>query len=605
MRAIDSMGSHAARAERCARVSSLLIFPLGLTLVACGGPDASAEVAESPQEASRTALHVEAFSHEDPPPNSPVDNRFLTPVGESTQALHGLEGTLSATETSMLASIPAGDLGSPGQSIFPGFSVDFFTHEGHLVAMDREIIRSTGPGSYWSLILSPGRIWSEPGDEGRSRASLPFALVGDEYNEAHNGILTFVFDDGQASSAYFQVTQETALWSQVDFWGWLPMEYAPGTLEQRDALLSSYAEELEDLTPVRPWSELEDQYEVGTVSEFSPGMPPVGVSTAGLIVDGVIYLQPCLTRHGEFPYCRQMRHGVFSVTKSLGMAVTMLRLAEKHSDDVFDLSIADYITIGADHGGWRDVTFGDALNMTTGVGDNVPERVEPNVMHGDEDAAKFFTFLQAPSRAEKLRACFTYADYSWGPGEIARYNSCNTFLLSAALDSLLSSLEGPTADAWAMVVEEVLRPIGIRHAPIMRTVEPDGSRGISIFGYGLYLTPDDVAKLSRLFMNGGAHGGLQLLHAGKLAEALFLTPVVGLPTGERNDVGEFTYHMSFNGMPYRMPDGTVWRIPFATGYGGNHVVLVPNGVTVFRFADSGVYGVRSMIEAARAVRPFP
>lgn len=381
------------------------------------------------------------------------------------------------------------------------------------------------------------------------------------------------------------------------------MEYAPREIEQRDSLLASYTEELEDAIPIRPWSELEERYEIGSIAEFSPGMPPVGVSAAGLIVDDVVYLQPCLTRHGEFPYCRHMRHGVFSVTKSFGMALTMLRLAEKHGEDLFDLRIADYVTIGADHDGYRDVTFGDALNMTTGVGDDVPERVEPNVMHGDEE--KFFTFLQAPSRAEKLRACFTYADYSWGPGDIARYNSCNTFLLSAALDSLLSKLEEPTADPWAMVVEEVLWPIGIRHAPIMRTVEPDGSRGTPIFGYGLYLTPDDVAKLSRLFLDGGAHGGLQLLHAGKLAEALFLTPVAGLPTGEFNDDGALTYHMSFNGIPYRTADGMAWRIPFATGYGGNHVVVVPNGVTVFRFSDSGVYGVRSMIEVASAVRPFP
>ena len=45
-------------------------------------------------------------------------------------------------------------------------------------------------------------------------------------------------------------------------------------------------------------------------------------------VDGVLYLRGCHTRAGPYPYCRHMRHGVFSVTKSLGAAVTLLRLAQ-------------------------------------------------------------------------------------------------------------------------------------------------------------------------------------------------------------------------------------------------------------------------------------
>jgi CubicO group peptidase (beta-lactamase class C family) len=579
-----------------------------VALVGCGSPGTSAEaaLADKPQSTGQEAsLSARILLGAKPAPTAPVHNRLLAPTEDSGPPLHGLEGRLSIPETRMNASVPAGDLGDAGQMWLPGFSVDFLTAGDHLVALDREIVRSTGPRSYWNIILSPGRIWSEPGDDGRSRASIPFVLVGDEYNEAHNGILTFVFDSLNASSAFFQVTQETALWNQVDLWGLLPLEYEPGEISRRNALQADYAEELDNETPVRSWSDLEDRFAVGTAAEFNLGMDPVGVSAAGLIVDDVIYLQPCHTRHGDFPYCSQMRHGVFSVTKSFGAALTMLRLAEKYGEGVFDLKIADFVSIEADHDGWAGVTFGDALNMTTGVGDHVPRRVHPNIMHGDEDEAKFFTFLRAPSRAGKLQACFTYADYEWGPGEVARYNSCNTFLLSSALDSLVRSREGAGADTWGMVVKEVLHPIGIRHAPIMRTIENDGSTGIPIFGYGLYLRPDDVAKLSRLFLNGGANEGRQLLHPGRLAEALFRTDEIGLPTGDRNSIGAFTYHMSFNGMPYRTQDGSVRRIPFGTGYGGNHVVLMPNGIAAFRFADSGAYGIGPMVEAARAIRPIP
>jgi hypothetical protein len=52
-----------------------------------------------------------------------------------------------------------------------------------------------------------------------------------------------------------------------------------------------------------------------------------------------------------------MRHGVFSVTRSLGAAVALLRLAEKYGDSVFDLKIKDYVPVTATHAGWDDVTF--------------------------------------------------------------------------------------------------------------------------------------------------------------------------------------------------------------------------------------------------------
>jgi hypothetical protein len=89
-----------------------------------------------------------------------------------------------------------------------------------------------------------------------------------------------------------------------------------------------------------------------------------------------------------------------------------------------------------------------------------------------------------------------------------------------AMDGFLKSVEGADADIWDMVLEEVYRPIGIYHAPIMRTVEPDGGRGIPQFWVGLYPTVDDVAKVAILLRNGGQHQGQQLLHAGKVAEAL-------------------------------------------------------------------------------------
>jgi len=41
------------------------------------------------------------------------------------------------------------------------------------------------------------------------------------------------------------------------------------------------------------------------------------------------------------------------------------------------------------------------------------------------------------------------------------------------------------------------------------------------------------------------------------------------------------------------------------GFGGNLVVLLPNGITAFRFADGHHYDVDTMVLAGETVRPFP
>ena len=97
------------------------------------------------------------------------------------------------------------------------------------------------------------------------------------------------------------------------------------------------------------------------------------------------------------------------------------------------------------------------------------------------------------------------------------------------MDSFLKRQAGPQAHLWDMVMAEVFQPIGIFHAPIMQTQEQDGGRGIPPLAYGLYVTIDDVAKLTTLLQHGGLHQGQQLLSATKLAAALYKTAARGLP----------------------------------------------------------------------------
>ena len=536
---------------------------------------------------------------------APLDNRYFMPLGTWKDAKHKLEGTLTVAEFVMNNSSSDEEKDSVDPwDYFPGFAVDFFTHGTYLVPVQRETIHTFGEQSNWGIILSPGTVWSEPGDHGMSRASFPFALVNAVFNMTHNGLVTFVYDKARVSSLYLQVTQEPSPVYKPDLWGSAPMEYTPHKLKNRKILAARFAEEVQAQIPIRPFSELSKSVDPGLLETFNAGIEREEISATGLVWKDTLYLQPCNTRYGDYPYIRYMRHAAYSLTKAMGASIALLRLAEKYGDSVFDLKVADYVPITAAHDGWESVTFADALNHATGVGDHMPERVEPNVMQGDEDQPKFMTFLRAESRQEKLDVAFSYGNYPWGPGEVARYNSINTFILSAAMDAFLKRKESRDADIWNMVLTEVYKPVGILHAPIMRTIESDERTGLPPFGYGLYPNVDDVGKLSILLHNGGRLQGRQILHAGRLAEALFRTDVIGLPIGESNEYGELTYHLSYNSWPYPGEDGRLHRIPFSTGFGGNHWILLPNGISTFRFCDSNQYSVNSMIEVAGAICPF-
>ncbi len=538
---------------------------------------------------------------------APVNNEHFMPVGEHGPARHRFEGTLTVPEFELRVAEAATTYQPPnlpsGATIFPGVDIEFFVEDGILVPVRRGIIRPEGGSSMVQIIVSPGRVWSEPGDGGFSRASFPFATVNDYSNDSHNGIATFVFDENQVSSLQLQIVQEAASWAMLDFWGQTSMTYRPHAVAGRAQLAMKFAEERDREVPMRAWSEL-------SALNGGDSVPPIihqhgnrqGVSVAGLIVDGVIYAYPCRARYGDYPYCRQMRHGVYSVTKSIGAALSLLRLAQKFGPEVFDLRIADYVDIDVDHDGWEQVTFAHLLGMAAGIGYKSHKR-EPLKFQPSEDNQTFFAWMVSLSAEEKLTSAFNIGEnYPWGPGEVARYDSMHTFILGAAMDAYLKSKEGLDADIWQMAQQEVLEPLGAYHVPMMRTVESGGGRGLPIMGFGLYLRIDDVAKVAALLHGGGKYEGRQLLHPGKLAEALYQTESRGLPTGGLGQDHE--YQLSFWMKPFNDYKGCQTWLPKMVGYGGNIVMILPNRVTAFRFADNNQYSARDLAMAAHEVRPL-
>ena len=528
--------------------------------------------------------------------NSPIHNSAFAPSAQAINALHQLNGTLYIAETAMHLSLAPGAghcyLGKR-IDLFPECALEFTTSGNRLIPANRNIQRPLCGESYWDIILSPGRIWAEANDDGWSRAAFPFVLSHSMENDAHNGLGMFFFNDDKVSQIRLQITQQTApylLPKRFDAWGLLKTALAPTTTANPENIQTGFEVELKGYMPISPLASITTP-DILKDCQFNPGVETA--ITYGLITQDHIYASPAITRQGDYPFPQQMRHGVWSMTKSAAATLSMLRLARLYGDQVIDLRVADYVNVTSSHEGWQHLTLGDCLNMATGIGDgqltaepidiNADDKHDPEV--SPEDASRYRQWYEQTSAMGKVDACLKYGNYPWGPGKVARYRDPDLYMAGVVMDAYYRSREGPEADLWQLMLGDVYRAIGIHHLPMNRTIEDDGSAGIALMAFGLFLTLDDMAKIASLFHNGGRVGTEQLLSPGLLAAATDPLHAKGLATGDNTPDGAITYHMAFWHYPYRAQSGEVYYIPAMRGYGGNILLLLPNGMSAFRIAN--------------------
>jgi CubicO group peptidase (beta-lactamase class C family) len=252
---------------------------------------------------------------------------------------------------------------------------------------------------------------------------------------------------------------------------------------------------------------------------------------------------------------------------------------------VFDAKVVEYVEIPAEHDGWRDVKFRDLLNMASGVGFGSDKR-DPNDINDGYLEGNYAEWYEAPGVKDKVAALAKTPDLPWGPGEVVRYRDQDMFLLGVAMAEYLKRKEGSNADLWAMLMDEVYRPIGIHHAPTNRTIESDGSKGQAIMAFGYYPSLGDIAKIATLYQNKGRHGDDQILYAPMIGTMLAGPDDRGLPTGASNQYGGQRYFMSFWNARYDASESCKLYVPAMIGWGGNIVALMPNGMTGIRLSKN-------------------
>lgn len=584
---ITPEGMWPAWGENMSLRASLLLIAAATLLLLLTGNTASAQMADKITQ--QQLLDKAAVT-------GLVDNRAFLPSPAAGQARHDFNGSLQLSEIEMgtdPAAFKAPKVLGKNPKIFPGVSLAFFTKDGDLVPVDRDVIRmgSTLDGSsYWDMIVQPGRVWSEPGDGQWSRASFPFSLVHSIEGETHHGVATFLYNGKEVSDLRFQIVQQTAPYYIEDYftaWGRVPARYIPGGINDLALLRSNYAQERADRFPMAEWSSLEGKVGADKLADFESAMTQDEVLVSGLIVDGTLYLKPCKSAAGPLPYCDTAGFGVWSATKTLANAVALLRLAQKYGPEVFSAKVVDYVEIPAAHDGWRDVTFADLLNMASGVGFGTDKR-DPNDIEDGYLEGNYAEWYEAHSVKDKVDALAKTPDFPWGPGEVVRYRDQDMFLLGVAMAEYLKRKSG-NGDLWQMLMDEVYRPIRIHYAATNRTIESDGSKGHPIMAFGYYPSLSDLAKIATLYQNKGRQGDNQILYEPMIETMLAGAEDRGLPTGEHNAYGEGRYYMSLWNARYDAAENCKLYLPAMLGWGGNIVALMPNGMTGIRLAKNWNY----------------
>jgi len=476
----------------------------------------------------------------------------------------------------------------------PEFEFSFVQQDGYLVPVQRGLILTDH--SSWNYHLEPGRVWNEPGDDGFSRVSFPFALTWKGSNAILNGTMSFLFNEDQISKVWYQVTQETTISTSLDLWGLLEAVYYPEKLPDSDQIKSDFSEEIMNRFPTKPIEALKEDYPDIDLSAFGYGVSRERMTWYGLVINGVQYLGGCQTRYGQYPYCEYLRAPSYSTAKSAFASLALMRLAEKYHQPVPELLIKDYVPEASQSiGNWDDVTFNHTLDMATGNYETSERMVDEE--HWDTDP-----FWNEDYFDDRIQAAFNWP-HSSPPGDVWVYRTFDTFILSEAMQNYLQSIEGDQADIFQFVVDEIYKPLKMGPGVFSSVRTKDNNwQGLPVGGYGIWWVPDDLAKLTSFLNNDqGQINGEQILDPVQLMSALQQDPQ---DRGVVRD-GNGRYNNAFWADQYtssRDSFCSFW-VPHMYGYSGIVVALIPNGTAYYYASDNQEFKTSKAIQELDLIIP--
>jgi hypothetical protein len=242
---------------------------------------------------------------------------------------------------------------------------------------------------------------------------------------------------------------------------------------------------------------------------------------------------------------------------------------------------------------WRDISFSNALDMATGRYRTPADQI-------DENALTSSRFFLSTTHAEKIEiACNLYPRRET-PGRRWVYHTTDTYVLGAAMAAYWREAHGAHADFFNdVLVEGVFAPLRLSTA-IRATRRTADAERQPFTGWGLTLTPDDIAKLGAYLTS---HESQTLVAQAPLDAALQRNAIDrGLEAGGpalRDNNGFWAYNAQ-SALDCAEP---IW-IPFLSGFGGVIVTLMPNGVVYYYVSDGGDWAWARAARAAQTIAPM-
>lgn len=476
----------------------------------------------------------------------------------------------------------------------PEFEFQFVQTGSHIFPLQRGSIASSHPN--WEYVLAPGRVWQENGDNGYSRAAIPFALQQRNANCVHNGVMSFLFKgDGSVSKVAYQISSETCLYFKADWWGLLSAGYTPQAIAGQSQLIQDYQDEIAARIPTKPLSALASDYPGTDYTVFaSPGSTDAShVSTAGFVIDGIHYRGDCVTRNGDYPYCDSLVVPSYSTAKSLFAGVAMMRLEQQYPG-VRNSIVADYVSDCYSAGNWGDVTLDNVLDMATGNYDS-------SAYMEDEGAAHTDNLFLVDSHGSKIDYSCSHYSRKATPGSQWVYHTSDTYIAGTLMNAYLQSQQGSGADIFAdTIVADLWKPIGVGPTGQYTRRTYDSVKQ-PFAGWGLIWLPDDIAKIASFVgIDAGEIGGQQMLDGAQLNAALQRSTDTGTVP-----LADYRYNNGFwaHGVAGELSgcSGAQW-IPFLSGFGGISVVLLPNDSVYYYFSDNDTYYWLEAVQEAHGIR---
>jgi hypothetical protein len=534
-----------------------------------------------------------------------VPLRAFTPDKGATAPTNRFEGSLTLSYAGTLPStvvlsnalfVDAADIAA-ARTWPADFSYDFVQSGADLIPVRRGAIRSSH--AWWEPILEPGKVWNEGGDHGFTRAALPFSLQEKNANCTHNGVLMFLFrSDGRVSRTAMQITGETCLYLKLDLWGLLATTYTPASVADKSRVIAAFGAEISARMPTRTLADLHARYPQLDLTKLE-----IGAASArtlyGVVVNGVNYVSACETRNGDYPYCDELDLPSFSTAKSVFAGLTLMHLQQLHPG-VKDELVRDHVPECAQPS-WDGVSLEQTLDMATGNYDS-------DGYTEDELAAKTNgLFLPLDHHSKIAYSCGAYPRRA-APGTKWVYHTSDTYILGTALTHYFRSLpardDGATqvrgaaqdsgtsqraSDIFSdVLVKDIFEPLHLSPGTHVTRRTYDAVAQ-PFTGWGLTYHRDDVAKLGKfLAADRGAIDGTPLLDAAMFDAAMQRVPSArGLQTAQ---LANFRYQHGFWARNLQSELGCrheTW-VPFLSGFGGISVVLFPNGVVYYNFAEDGL-----------------